>query len=1559
MKEEQAVSQASTGESKSDEWSDFEKSLEVLLRNRRKGDSASESSTSSHPPLGSPAIPATMAPTSSTAASVTEMISPPPPPTTRDQVTSVPVQPNLAFPFSMHTSTQRTRPAVVADSLMNVPRRPASVDLRAPLTTGRLGTPFTNLVQQGPRFRAPLSLNFQPRPPTNSPASFLPIPVRVGIPPPSSFVPIQVGIPPPSHPQSYLPLSIRPEQMIYPSYPSTATQVSHSSIAENSYLNYASEGIQQQQQQQQCGLVAPGRSFLDNSISELPLCELCPSPSPFNKSEESSHLASHDASMFQCAGCGHRLASYSHMETHVQEEHVGNDPELTKLSIIIPGHTDLLKVFQCGIKTCSRRFVALTEEDLKKHIGKAHGEFYIHMGQGRNILRLCRLCSEDRKFQSNEDLTAHILMEHPPSFYANGESLSILPGSQQIKVLLNRYPQPLSKPFSPQRSSNSSIGLMTGVADSNDCSDLTPVEKVALVDEKRKITILRKTPEKDPDGSVITDRKRKRKRISSQCHNLKDESTAEDNGEGYDSSSKRSRKSKTKEMLEYKQTKKRNEMSSSLSVSPNKSIKRNTKDKLKKNFHGTKKKYETNGEFSKSSSKSKNSFKPVAPPASSFPAKIQVYCEACNHETSDWSVHVHSHNHTKNNQKSRCYFCPSRVWFPQLKNHISTHHKKKSFVCNAVDICGVQLMSLSKMVDHINAGHRRDLEPLFARTGTNYATPGLLAKHGIMSLPEDLRKLTCKICDYQFLAQNREVIVDHLTLAHQLSDKHEIETNILYECRACEALLFGSEKHLLRHIQTHHQNSRLNVDWKTKREQSHEPHRKSLSDSYWPHEEKKEPHRSPHSDYFLESQEFRYKRMYRSTSYHEDRDYGDSQSFSAPNVVQRFKNNFHYSPKHRKSSSSSWYPESTSSWYNESNSSWYPEASPDIVEACPFCDKRLLSSRQTQHQQTHHSEFLFSCDNFCTLKFKSAWKSEVLSHLKADHHKMKSDEMLLRHYIRLPSNLKMICCKIPSCDAAMYLGRSPNEMEDRLKKHVNRHHLGKTLSDCFTLACRSCGFVAPFDQEELWLEHFTMDHRKKEFSTNQSAPMIASLSIGKDKELDETKIKEETPDCVEKDEKIYDGNEEDTNTVRDKPTASQCKFCTKPVLKTEEQDHALENHMNQLFHCNACEDIGDVWVSFSVEDLAAHLSKSHVDQECKVSAPPDGEVMMSVCTVCEAQFYTKDPAVLATHLLDHDMDLNLDMYRTFCRLCGEQTESDHFRTAHQEEYKCCVEKNKLKSSMEQSEINHFGIKTGECNLENSTLSGEQVNKNDQVKTRRSLSNSIRNGKVVKVQHNPKEKYKIVDLKDKNATPVRRRKSKEYSFQSKDILNQDTMPAIEVIPNQELIEERCLYCPEDMKLESLPFHVLTQHKKLTFRCTMCTDSKIKKLGNKVCFDTLDEASQHMNQVHNIDLTIMRFEASVRGRQGGSGKSCTVQPLVKVYCPGLSVPADLKQWKCNNCTTKLFYKSSGESHEQICAKRNVRNTSTREDVAEKDENFNLSCRLCEANFTSEEQFLLHLK
>ena len=89
--------------------------------------------------------------------------------------------------------------------------------------------------------------------------------------------------------------------------------------------------------------------------------------------------------------------------------------------------------------------MALTERDLKKHISDCHGDFYIHMGKGRNILRLCRVCPDTERWQSDQELTAHINQAHPPTLYANAECESILPESQKIPVLLNRAPQPITR----------------------------------------------------------------------------------------------------------------------------------------------------------------------------------------------------------------------------------------------------------------------------------------------------------------------------------------------------------------------------------------------------------------------------------------------------------------------------------------------------------------------------------------------------------------------------------------------------------------------------------------------------------------------------------------------------------------------------------------------------------------------------------------------------------------------------------------------------------------------------------------------------------------------------------------------------------------------------------------------------------------------------------------------------------------------------------------------------------------------------------------------------------
>merc|ERR1711936_1016394 len=42
-----------------------------------------------------------------------------------------------------------------------------------------------------------------------------------------------------------------------------------------------------------------------------------------------------------------------------------------------------------------------------------HGEYYIKLGRGKYLLRLCRICGEERPFTSDKELTEHIRTGHP------------------------------------------------------------------------------------------------------------------------------------------------------------------------------------------------------------------------------------------------------------------------------------------------------------------------------------------------------------------------------------------------------------------------------------------------------------------------------------------------------------------------------------------------------------------------------------------------------------------------------------------------------------------------------------------------------------------------------------------------------------------------------------------------------------------------------------------------------------------------------------------------------------------------------------------------------------------------------------------------------------------------------------------------------------------------------------------------------------------------------------------------------------------------------------------
>ena len=60
----------------------------------------------------------------------------------------------------------------------------------------------------------------------------------------------------------------------------------------------------------------------------------------------------------------------------------------------------------------------MTESVLEEHISRRHGEFYVGMGGGRNLVRLCRLCPSAAGFPSDAALTKHLALEHPRRMYA-------------------------------------------------------------------------------------------------------------------------------------------------------------------------------------------------------------------------------------------------------------------------------------------------------------------------------------------------------------------------------------------------------------------------------------------------------------------------------------------------------------------------------------------------------------------------------------------------------------------------------------------------------------------------------------------------------------------------------------------------------------------------------------------------------------------------------------------------------------------------------------------------------------------------------------------------------------------------------------------------------------------------------------------------------------------------------------------------------------------------------------------------------------------------------------
>ena len=40
-------------------------------------------------------------------------------------------------------------------------------------------------------------------------------------------------------------------------------------------------------------------------------------------------------------------------------------------------HSGALRVYKCGVTNCGKEFIGLQETDLKDHMSRAHGDYYI------------------------------------------------------------------------------------------------------------------------------------------------------------------------------------------------------------------------------------------------------------------------------------------------------------------------------------------------------------------------------------------------------------------------------------------------------------------------------------------------------------------------------------------------------------------------------------------------------------------------------------------------------------------------------------------------------------------------------------------------------------------------------------------------------------------------------------------------------------------------------------------------------------------------------------------------------------------------------------------------------------------------------------------------------------------------------------------------------------------------------------------------------------------------------------------------------------------------------
>jgi len=315
-----------------------------------------------------------------------------------------------------------------------------------------------------------------------------------------------------------------------------------------------------------------------------------------------------------------------------------------------------------------------------------------------------------------------------------------------------------------------------------------------------------------------------------------------------------------------------------------------------------------------------------------------------------------------------------------------------------------------------------------------------------------------------------------------------------------------------------------------------------------------------------------------------------------------------------------------------------------------------------------------------------------------------------------------------------------------------------------------------------------------------------------------------------------------------KQDEAPCQYCLDYVLLPDLQVHQTKEHSSKMIACYQC-PVEQRFLANKIADLRHHFNQEHGEEIfdfAKIEIKRADDLIMNVCKICTMELYTGDPVILATHLLDHDLGPDLARFKQFCRLCiGDGKE--------------LIEIADLKEHC----VQHHGTAGADLVDYSVCKSYEQVHQ----KSANAEAESHPSSKVVLKVFAPNKG-------DINASAGNRQFTKS---------------------------DLCDFCNESVAEGKLNFHILTQHSKNSFRCSLCFRSKIKKPETVVCFATLHEAGDHMKQFHGVDF-LKKLTSISSGAEEGA--ECMVYSILKAVCPFLSLPTNYQMMACTACDRRFL-------------------------------------------------------